>query len=177
MYQNRKISDPVQFSKNVVSKLQKIINDETICLNLEKAVYNYTIRESTQRQIVKKWENKCFTHLYIDRLRTMFINMKDTSTDLLVRIQSAEITPHDAVFMTHQEMNESRWHSLIEHKKILDANRFNNNNMEASTTLFTCSKCKSNKCTFYALQTRSCDEGETIFVTCTNCGKRWKRNS
>ena len=173
----QKISNPLQFRGNIVSKIQAILDvDEiTVSINMEKAVYNFAILEATQRKIVKKWENPCFVHLYMDRLRTMFINMKNP--DFLGRIRSSEISPQDAVFMTHQEINEQRWHALIEKKKILDANRFNNNSMEASTTLFTCSKCKSNKCTFYALQTRSCDEGETIFVTCTNCGKRWKRNS
>ena len=174
---NHKISNPVQFRENIAGKIREILGAEdlAISVNMEKAIYNYTIQESTQRKIVKKWENPCFVHIYVDRLRTMYTNLKNT--DLVIRIVSEEITPHEAVFMTHQEMNEGRWRSLIEKKKILDANRFNNNNMEASTTLFTCSKCKSNKCTFYALQTRSCDEGETIFVTCTNCGKRWKRNS
>jgi DNA-directed RNA polymerase subunit M/transcription elongation factor TFIIS len=171
------ITQPVQFRNNVTSKIQEILSstNEIISLNLEKAIYNYAIREATQRKIVKKWENPCFVHLYIDRLRTMYMNFKNI--EFLEKIRLGEITPHDSVFMTHQEMNETHWHTLIEKKKILDANRFNNNNMEASTTLFTCSKCKSNKCTFYCLQTRSCDEGETIFVTCTNCGKRWKRNS
>lgn len=44
----------------------------------------------------------------------------------------------------------------------------------ADTDMFRCSKCKQNKCTYSQLQTRSCDEAMTTFVTCTNCGHRWK---
>jgi len=170
-----RITNPETFRQNLQKKLFDILKDETISMNMEKAIYNYAIREATQRKIVKKWENRSFAHIYIDRIRTIWNNLKNDG--FLQRIITKEITPHDAVFMTHQEMNETRWQELIEKKKILDANRFNNNNTEASTTLFTCSRCKSNKCTFYSLQIRSCDEGETIFVSCTNCGKRWKKNS
>ena len=170
-----RITNPEVFRQNLQKKLLDILHDDTRARNMEKAIYNYAIREATQRKIVKKWENRSFAHIYIDRIRSIWNNLKNEG--FLQKIVTKEITPHDAVFMTHQEMNETRWLDLIEKKKILDANRFNNNNTEASTTLFTCSRCKSNKCTFYSLQIRSCDEGETIFVSCTNCGKRWKKNS
>jgi DNA-directed RNA polymerase subunit M/transcription elongation factor TFIIS len=39
---------------------------------------------------------------------------------------------------------------------------------------FKCSKCKSEKTTYYQMQTRSADEPMTTFVTCHNCSKRWK---
>ena len=37
-----------------------------------------------------------------------------------------------------------------------------------------CKKCGSNDITHEFLQTRSADEGTTIFCTCTACKKRWK---
>lgn len=37
-----------------------------------------------------------------------------------------------------------------------------------------CSKCKSKKTYQFSLQTRSCDEPATIFLTCATCGHRWK---
>jgi DNA-directed RNA polymerase subunit M/transcription elongation factor TFIIS len=45
--------------------------------------------------------------------------------------------------------------------------------MEATTDQFVCGKCKSRKCSYYQLQTRSADEPMTTFVTCTNCNNRW----
>lgn len=44
----------------------------------------------------------------------------------------------------------------------------------ADTDMFRCGKCKQKKCTYTQLQTRSCDEAMTTFITCTNCGNRWK---
>lgn len=40
--------------------------------------------------------------------------------------------------------------------------------------IFKCGKCKSIKTTYYQLQTRSADEPMTSYVTCKNCGNRWK---
>lgn len=40
--------------------------------------------------------------------------------------------------------------------------------------LLTCTLCQSQQCTYYQLQTRSADEPMTTFVTCHNCGRRWK---
>ena len=37
-----------------------------------------------------------------------------------------------------------------------------------------CKKCHSNDITYEFLQTRSADEGTTIFCTCGSCHKRWK---
>jgi DNA-directed RNA polymerase subunit M/transcription elongation factor TFIIS len=37
-------------------------------------------------------------------------------------------------------------------------------------------KCKSKRCYWYQLQTRSGDEGMTIFVTCIKCKTRYKKN-
>ena len=45
---------------------------------------------------------------------------------------------------------------------------------EGVSGFFTCNKCKSNKTTYYQLQTRSADEPMTTYVSCLNCGKRWK---
>ncbi|KNC46881.1 transcription elongation factor S-II [Thecamonas trahens ATCC 50062] len=44
----------------------------------------------------------------------------------------------------------------------------------AETDMFKCGKCKERKCTYYQLQTRSADEPMTVFVTCTNCGNKWR---
>ena len=37
-------------------------------------------------------------------------------------------------------------------------------------------KCKSMRCYWYQLQTRSGDEGMTVFITCIKCKTRYKRN-
>jgi DNA-directed RNA polymerase subunit M/transcription elongation factor TFIIS len=165
--------EPEQFRTNIRERLSEKIGKQyvKIASNLEKAIFNYAIKEATQKKIIKKWENPYFKQLYVDRLRTIVNNLKHT--EILQQLQSEELKPQVFAFMTHQEMNPERWSSLIQQKIKRDASKFNTN-IEASTDMFTCKKCKSKKCTYYELQTRSADEPATIFITCLDCGKHWK---
>jgi DNA-directed RNA polymerase subunit M/transcription elongation factor TFIIS len=170
-----KIPNPESFRKNVKNKIKNVldtskiveedmegnkkVDDEKISINLEKGVYNYAIKEANDRKIIKKWENPYFVQIYIDRLRSIYINLKNP--ELIQQIKSGEITPQILAFMTHQEMNPEVWRKLLDEKIKRDANKFANN-MQASTDMFTCKKCKSKRCTYYELQTRSADEPATI---------------
>jgi DNA-directed RNA polymerase subunit M/transcription elongation factor TFIIS len=167
-------SDPDAFRTKVRTKLNALIEDDVIALNLEKGIFNYSIQEATHKKIIKKWTNKLFAQLYVDRLRTIYMNLKNA--DLLQHLKSKEIAPQTLVFMTHQEMNPDRWKDLLNKKSIVDANKYNAN-LEASTDLFTCPKpnCRSRRCTYYTLQVRSADEPESIFVTCLDCGKNFRK--
>ena len=75
--------------------------------------------------------------------------------------------------MTHHEMLPDKWEPLIQKKIIRDKTKYDTQ-IEAATDTFTCRKCKSNKCTYYQMQTRSADEPMTTFVSCIECGNRWK---
>jgi len=188
-----KINDPIEFRKNIINNIknklrennyipndcenEKLENDELdeiyikYAKNLEKGVYNYCINQSTERNIVKKWENQYFVQLYVDRLRSIYMNIN--SKYLRDKIINKTIKIHEIAFMNHQEMQPIKWHKLLEDKKIRDEYKFAPK-IEASTDNFTCWKCKSKACTYYQLQTRSADEPMTTFVTCINCGQRWK---
>ena len=166
-----KIANPEIFRKNVSDKLAIILENDTKSINLEKGIYNYTIKEAESKKIVKKWDNPHFAQIYIDRFRSIYLNLKNA--ELLQQIKNNEIAVQSVAFMTHQEMKPEQWSTLIKQKIKRDAAKYTMN-IEASTDMFTCKKCKSKKCTYYELQTRSADEPATIFVTCLDCGKHWK---
>jgi len=167
------IKTPAQFRKNIVTKFSAFIDDETKCINLEKGIYNSCIKEGKSRKIINKWENKQFETLYMSKLWTVFTNLKNE--EFVKQINNNEVLPQHVAFMTHQEICPEHWKDMIERKIKRDESKYSNNT-EASTDMFTCRKCKSKKCTYYELQTRSADEPATIFVSCLNCGKNWKMN-
>jgi transcription elongation factor S-II len=167
----RKIENSDKFRSNIRSKLNTILQNEKNSNNLEKGIFNYSLNEAKNRKVVKKWDNPYFVQIYLDRLRSIFTNL--TNKNLLEQLNSGAIKAHSIAFMTHQEMYPEKWDALITAKSKRDQNKFETN-LEAATDTFTCRKCKSQKCTYYALQTRSSDEPMTIFVTCLDCGQRWK---
>lgn len=165
-----KIENPDNFRANIRKKLNEKLDDEKASLNLEKGIFNYTLKEAEQRKIVKKWDNKFFIQIYISHLRSILSNLNDK---LINDVKSGTIKSHTIAFMTHQELDHDRWADLIEIKSKRDKNKFETN-VAAATDTFTCRKCHKNQCTYYQMQTRSADEPMTTFVTCIPCGNRWK---
>ena len=174
----KEVNYPDTFRENIIEKLSNILGLDTndITEQLEQSIYEYTSSECKSRNYVVNWNNKYFVNIYIDRLRSVTINMKN-SENIKKLLVEKKLNPRDYVFMSHQEINPERWKQLIKEKTVRDENKFNNK-QEASTDLFTCprSTCKSKRCTYSEMQTRSADEPMTIFVTCLDCGKNFKRS-
>jgi transcription elongation factor S-II len=167
----RKIDDPEKFRKNIRSKFNDLIGNEKQSNNLEIGIYNYSLKEANMRKVVKKWDNPYFAQIYIDRLRSIYINLNNKT--LLEQLKDGAIKSNVLAFMTHQEMRPDKWDVLIQNKMKRDKNKYEVN-LEAATDTFKCRKCHSNKCTYYQMQTRSADEPMTTFVSCIECGNRWK---
>lgn len=165
-----KISNSDAFRKNVVIKIQLKIGDEKKSINMERGIFNITLKEADQLRVLKKWEHPQFVMLYLNKLRSVYLNLTE---DLIANINNGNVKSHMIAFMTHQELQPDKWSKLIDAKIKRDKTKFESN-IEAATDTFQCRKCKSKKCTYYQMQTRSADEPMTTFVTCIDCDNRWK---
>ena len=166
------IENPDNLRKNIRIKFQGFLTNEKDCINLEKGIFNYALKEADNRKVVKKWDNPYFIQIYMDRLRSIYWNLQHNKK-LCNLIQTSQVKPHAVAFMTHQEMDHDKWEVLIQAKIKRDHYKYESK-MEAATDTFKCRKCHSNKCTYYQMQTRSADEPMTTFVSCIDCGNRWK---
>lgn len=147
--------------------------------DLEIGIYNWTIQKALDLRTPKNWKNPRFHQLYLEKARSILSNLDINgylqNTTLTPRIQAKECLPHDVVFMNPEQVHPDVWTTTIDRfiKKYENAYE---KREEAMTEMFTCGKCKKNKCTFYEKQIRSGDEGMTLFIHCVNCGHKWRQN-
>lgn len=113
---------------------------------------------------------------YKSKFRSKYLNLKDKNNPTLRSgLISGMITPDRFIAMTSAEMasdERRRINSMIAEQNLLNSQMAKDN--AAETDQFKCGRCNQRKCKYYQMQTRSADEPMTTFVTCVNCGNRWR---
>lgn len=98
------------------------------------------------------------------------------------------LSPHELVRLSIEELatDSQKQESLLAKDYTLNKSRsdyykINRNDILLANGInpstggeFTCRRCRKDKTTHYALQTRSGDEPMTVFVTCLTCNFRWR---
>lgn len=145
---------------------------------LERAIYNGTIQQARQRHIVRTWSFPLFTHLYRMRARSVASNFHPESYvgngELFDSYQRGELSIEAMAGMNIYELFPSLWRDMFEQRQIREKKALEGNK-DRATDQFTCTRCWKKQCTYYEMQTRSADEPMTIFITCMNCGKKWRQ--
>ena len=161
----------------MTNKFFSIVKDPKISKRIERGIYNFSLEKAEKNKIVKTWDNKLFKQIYVDKCRSIYTNLNSdnyiNNKRLLNRLLDKEFKARDLAFMTPQYTFPEKWKNLIDLKYKRDKVLYETK-PEAMTDQFKCSRCKKRKCSYFELQTRSADEPMTVFITCINCGKRWK---
>jgi len=120
--------------------------------------------------------NRNTTQAYKSKIRSLFVNLKDKNNPgLRENVVSGDISVEKFSKMTSEEMaSEERKAADNKIKEQNFQKSLGAEEQQAETDAFQCSRCKQRKCRYRQAQTRSADEPMTTFVTCTNCGNRWK---
>ena len=110
------------------------------------------------------------------KVRQLSFNLRDAKNpDLRSSVASGEIAADVLIDLAPEELGSNERRKANEKiREHAEWEAVRGQQQQASTDAFKCGKCKQRKCTYYQLQTRSADEPMTTFVTCLNCGNRWK---
>lgn len=145
--------------------------------DLEVGVFNNTIDTAKAFPFAASWGNSVFCEAYLAKARSMVVNINPQSyvgnRNLVARLKEKEFLPNEMASMAPENLFPEAWDDVIQ-AELLQLKGAYEAKMNAMTDIYTCGKCKKNRCTFYELQTRSCDEPSSTFVRCLNCGNRWK---
>ena len=123
---------------------------------------------------------------YGDKARSLKYNL-DMNEHLRLRVVLSDLPPTTLVGMKPEDMQPEEHRQAAEaaaafayEANLLDWQDKNAEKIRAKLGIedvggsFTCGRCKGNKTTYQAKQTRSSDEPMTMFVRCMTCGNRWK---
>jgi DNA-directed RNA polymerase subunit M/transcription elongation factor TFIIS len=161
---------------HVVERINEHL-DLNVSKNIEKSIFNWTVKRMPMLNEVPSWETKIFKECYKRKAMSIIYNLKHPQSDLIKRIKDGSVKSKTI----SQTEPEELWTTGPVALKIQEQRDAYLRKEYAKGELdenyrgeFTCNKCKSQKTTYYQLQTRSADEPMTTFVTCMNCGKKWK---
>lgn len=145
--------------------------------DLEIGVFNWCLEEADRHRIVKSWKCTQFNLLYQDKCLNILSNLLPSvigNTRLLDRmLKDKEFLPHELAYMKPQNVFPERWETILDEKMKKDMNLLEAK-PSAMTSEFKCGKCKKRECIYQEVQVRSADEPMTLFITCLNCGNKWK---
>ena len=164
------------YARQKISTLLQVSQDDKLCQNLEKCIFNWAVQKTKCSREQPSWSNPMFKDRYRVKFLSIKFNLEDASSGLVDRIKSGKVHVKDVPGMTPYELNPFGIASLTReslrvqglHKQAIATDDPNYEGM------FRCGKCRSKKTTYYQMQTRSADEPMTTFVTCLNCENRWK---
>lgn len=151
--------------------------EDIVAKDLEIGIYNWSLQYADKIRVVKNWKLPRFVSIYMDKARSVVSNLDPNSyvsnCRLLSRLKEQEFLPHELPFMSPDDICPEKWKKIIDERVKRELNVFDEK-PQAMTNQFKCGKCKKRECIYQELQLRSADEPMTLFVTCLNCGNRWR---
>mgnify|MGYP006152044641 CR=1 FL=1 len=168
--------DPIRTKS--INLLNKYIKDIKLTQNIEKEIYNHIINLSKEKNINRYWSNQVFKNIYLSKIRSIYANINKNSyiknENFLNRIKSNDIDIKNIAQLEIYDIYPENWKYLLEFRTKQDKIKYELK-PESMTKLFKCRNCKGRSTSYYEVQTRAADEPMTLFITCLDCGTRWKQ--
>jgi hypothetical protein len=165
------------FHKLLFPKKTNLNKNESLLLReLERGIFNWTIKEADKNGFMCLWDDRQFNRIYTRKAISIYQNLCNENTRLVNFIQDPKSNGDNAYqisYMTPNELYPEKYTEIMnkikEKEKVIFEKR-----ATVGSKHFKCGKCKERDVSVTTAQTRSGDEGITLFLTCNNCGNQWK---
>jgi DNA-directed RNA polymerase subunit M/transcription elongation factor TFIIS len=165
-----------KYEKN---KIPTFKSYKKIAINIEKSIYNETIKNCKEYRRPLSWESHWFYNSYKHYYMKVISNLKlnPCAPKILQKLQNKEIKFRDIAGMTHKELDPElywkRWKEYdlkrfpkpVDEEKVLGIKK---------KGMFKCGRCKSTNTYHTQSQRSSSDEPMTTLVSCNDCSNVWK---
>jgi DNA-directed RNA polymerase subunit M/transcription elongation factor TFIIS len=170
--------DETTIRKSCIDKFNTLINDIDISTKIEDGIYQYVIQHICQdKNLPINWDNSYFKRGYMNKCISIYSNLNNKSyiknKNLLHKITHNEIDPYQLAFLKPYEIFPENWEKIISKQKATDEFLYSDK-LLSFTEEYKCGRCKKSRCSYYELQTRCADEGFITYITCLECGHKWK---
>lgn len=175
------LSQPTQkvrlFSYNLIKSHTKL--PEITSRQIEMGIYNYSIKYADKVYLFSDWDNPDFVVIYVNKLKSIISNLTPifgVTNEYLYKhlFETQKINPCELADMQYYQLYPSNWQNILDDKIKIEQMKKQAVQMNA-TDMFKCGRCQKRNCNYFELQTRSADEPMTLFITCLECGKKWKQ--
>jgi len=158
--------------------IDKEFKNELLSRRIEKQLYNASIRIAKERCMKRVWDNIIFKSLYISKIKSFYSNIAEGSyvknPYFKEKILNGDIKIEQISDLSVYDIYPENWAELLDKKIKRDKLKYEMK-PKAMTDQYKCRKCSSRSCSYYEVQTRSADEPMTQFISCLDCGNRWKQ--
>ncbi len=137
---------------------------------IEQACLNYTNEKAYDENIPLEWTNELYVYIYSITCAKISSNLSTTNTvnnKYLIQliINNPDIIP-DLPRYSSLDLYPEKYSELINKIEISKSVT----HTVKKSVLYTCRRCYKKECTYVNIQNKSLDEGNSIYVTCANCG-------
>ena len=165
--------------KRIKLELRKLFNENkiddatTLIRRVERSIYNYTLIEAYRLGIPIAPKNEELIEIYSNKFYNIYCNLDSDilGNEYLINELGKSIDSNEIATMGSEDMFPGK-NKLI-HQKIEE--RRGQTIKVKTTDMFKCGNCGKRETVYKEVQMRALDEPASLFITCVNCGKEWRK--
>lgn len=164
----------------ILDRLRDIVYDKEIIEQIEKGCWEHAVSEARRNSMPIDWEGE-FVHLYSEICYKVLVNIDPLSRVnrpfsgtlddwCITQLMIGEMDPLALAKMSPEELNPHINQAVRDQIQV----RLDQKIKIKTNRMYRCGNCKQNETQVKEIQTRSGDEGATLFITCIHCHHRWR---